>query len=292
MKPFCLTALLATVLLTSTAQAQFAGQFTIPTRKVGPITVSLGGYPPGPAVHQQRLRCGTDPWILQQISQPVWSNPQHPTHVFPQTQHPITQQLPQDLRGRWYEVSPQNTHYVYDLRAGDYDMYEVDPATQQVLTGQDGLPIQLRNEPLLYTNGMLTLSPGPDQDGPLMISAPPPQFPLGRTLTPLGGGSPRHFTRRPVKVNATLPGPQQMTAGNVKMVTFNMQGQPATLSQTSGGIWMERNPEETFAFRETGRDERSVYLTRTDGAVHVQIDLFSRLIRVDGRDTHRIDQAF
>ncbi len=302
MRTLSLTALFATLLFTSTAQAQFSGQFTIPTRKVGPITVSLGGYPPVQTAHQHRLPCGTDPNFLNQPRPGVWPDlqpypfpqPQPQPQPWPNPQPPLTQNLPADLQGVWYEVSPQQTRYVYDLRARDYDMYEMDPATNRVMVGQDGQALQLLREPLAYSNGMLTLSPGPDQDGPLMISAPPPQYPLGRTLTPLAGGSVRYITRRPVKIRGTttIPTPTLVKGHNVKMVTFKMQGRRSMFAETSTGVWTETNPEETFAYRETRRDEWSVYLTRTDGAGNVQLDLYDKLIRVDGRDTHRIDQAF
>jgi len=170
-------------------------------------------------------------------------------------------------------------------------MYEIDPVTNQVIVGADGQPLQLLREPLSYNNNLLILSPGLDQDGPLQIGPPPVQYPLGRTLTPLSGRSPRYFTRRPVSINTSLPGPRQVTAQNARMVTFKMQGQIASFSQTSQGIWTEQNPEETAQFVEVGRDDSSVYLTRLDGAVNVQIDLHDGIIRVDGRNTHRIDSV-
>ncbi len=259
--------------------------------------------------HQQRqVRCGLDQQIFPQSftyendphvypSQDPVFDAQPVTNDYPPVfnDQPIAQNLPKSMQGRWYEVSPDNTRYIYDLRSNDYDMYEVDPATNQVMMGQDGLPIMLQGEPLAYSNGMLTLSPGPDQDGPLMVGAPPAKYPQGKTMTPMTGGAARYFTRRPVKTTqiktVSNSGPKQVKGHNVQKVEFTMNGTPSQFVQIAKGTWVEINPEGATQFQETGRDEWSVYLTRTDGVVKAQLDLYRKMIIVDGRDTHQIFKA-
>ncbi len=132
-----------------------------------------------------------------------------PRVVYPPVRRPIrrpvrpvvrqnNQTLPAQLQGVWFDAAtedPQATRFMYVLRANDYDMFEIDKATNQVLIGDDNQPVQLLREPLTFRNGVLTLSPGPNQEGPFLIG---PTAGQSQAFTPMGGGAARIFTRRPM----------------------------------------------------------------------------------------------
>lgn len=80
------------------------------------------------------------------------------------------------------------------MRANSYDMFEVDPRTNQqvVINGQ---PVQVENGPLTFRNGMLHLSPQTDvEEGPFITH--PSADGTRLTLSSMDGDALRTLTRR------------------------------------------------------------------------------------------------
>jgi hypothetical protein len=71
---------------------------------------------------------------------------------------------------------------------------------------------------------------------------------------------------------------QQVNGFNVKEVRY---GQGGIFQQQADGSWIEKNRQGQFTFRETNRDEWSVYLLKSDGAT-LQLDLFKKEIILNG----------
>ncbi len=108
---------------------------------------------------------------------------------------PFTQStgLPQQLQGTWFDISPDGNLWTYVLRANDYDMFEVDPRTNQQVVF-DGQPVQVIKGSISYVNGILHLSQGTDfEEGPFNTSATPDASQL--VLQSLAGEQPRTLTR-------------------------------------------------------------------------------------------------
>ena len=103
--------------------------------------------------------------------------------------------VPQQLQGFWYAVSPENTRWMFVIRANNYDMFDIDPTTGRPVM-DNGQPIQLVNDSLTFNNGVLDLSPGQDvNDGPFNTQAAPDASQL--FLTPINGAAPVMLTRFP-----------------------------------------------------------------------------------------------
>jgi len=101
-----------------------------------------------------------------------WGEP--PVRDMPQGPPPVTQTgVPQELQGVWFDISPEGNLWTYVVRGNSYDMFEVDPRTnQQVFI--DGQPVQVENGPLTFANGVLHLSPGADvEEGPFNVQPTP-----------------------------------------------------------------------------------------------------------------------
>ncbi len=102
--------------------------------------------------------------------------------------------LPQQLQGIWFDISPEGNLWTYVLRANDYDMFEVNPRTNQQVVF-DGQPVQVIKGSVSYVNGILHLSRGTDfEEGPFNTSAPPDASQL--VLQSLAGEQPRTLTRQ------------------------------------------------------------------------------------------------
>ncbi len=122
---------------------------------------------------------------------------------------------------------------------------------------QGGQRIELIGEPLTFQNNILTLSPGPDQEGPYAISPAPAQFPGGQTMTPLNGGQARIFSRAPqngaggrlelrtIAAGRTISQPAQqgqtflvldLSGKELRRVTMGNQSQTVQLAPSGFGV--------------------------------------------------------
>ena len=45
-------------------------------------------------------------------------------------------EIPSRPQGVWYAISPEGTRWVFDFRFHDFDTYDVDPTTQQLIMGE------------------------------------------------------------------------------------------------------------------------------------------------------------
>ena len=102
--------------------------------------------------------------------------------------------VPQNLQGVWFDISPEGNLWTYVVRADSYDMFEVNPRTnQQVVI--DGQPVQVENGPLTFRNGVLHLSPQADvEEGP--FATQPSADGTRLTLSSTNGDAPRTLTRQ------------------------------------------------------------------------------------------------
>jgi len=228
MKTLSITALFATALVANTAHAQFGqgtgirsgqtfGQKQYPTNDYSNIKRSYGtqstgypmatcpttaypktGYPQSkypkniyPKVYSTKYSDTTDqtlsggkPWGERPATQTTGGLPTVAQNT----------SVPQELQGIWFDISPDGNLWAYVIRANSYDMFEVDPRTNQqvVINGQ---PVQVDNGPLTFVNGVLHLSPGADvEEGPFNTQATPDGSQL--LLISATGDAPRTLTRQ------------------------------------------------------------------------------------------------
>ncbi|QDU82824.1 hypothetical protein Pla110_45870 [Polystyrenella longa] len=217
---------------------------------------------------------------------------------------PLLQQerLPQSLQGAWYETSANNTYIAYVFRGTDYDTYEIDPITSQLVIAQNGQPVRLMRDQLVYTNNRLTLSPGNNTQGPFVVTDAPAPLPQGIILAPLRGTESHYLTRKPQPLPGQNgqggrlwngpPGRGRVMGRNVKMVTFTVGPSTAIFYESAQGLWIESNPQGQTIYQELNRDKWSVFLQdRKSGSV-VQLDLNRKVIGLNGQDTFNIDEAY
>lgn len=72
-------------------------------------------------------------------------------------------------------------------------------------------------------------------------------------------------------------GQKKVKAAKVRSVIYLLKDGKVGghISYSGKRVWHEDNDDGRFAFKEMGRDEWSVYLLKTDGAV-IQLDLYQR----------------
>ena len=76
-------------------------------------------------------------------------------------------------------------------------------------------------------------------------------------------------------------------ADSVKTVTY-----PGGVFVQSRGRWVETNDGGTYQFKETGRDQWSIYLRATDrDNVKIQLDLWTEQVKYNGSFLYKIIHA-
>lgn len=224
MKTLSITALFTAVLVADTAHAQFGqgigtrpsqtfGQMQSPTNVYSNIKQSYGFQPTGlPMATCPTTAYPKTGYLQSKYSQNVYrkkysgTTSQTLSGGNPWGERPAIQTtgglptvaqntgVPQQLQGVWFDISPEGNLWAYVIRANSYDMFEVDPRTNQqvVINGQ---PVQVDNGPLTFVNGVLHLSPGADvEEGPFNTQATPDASQL--VLQSLNGELPRTLTRQ------------------------------------------------------------------------------------------------
>ncbi|MCA9039335.1 MAG: hypothetical protein KDA65_03200 [Planctomycetaceae bacterium] len=253
-------------------------------------------------------------------STPKYTTSSTPVYTTSQTPKPVTVKpttvvakkvttLPEELQGTWYELSPQNTIYAYVLRASDYDMYEVNPKTEEVVEGENGQPNMLKKEPLTYENSQLILSPGENQEGPYQFKAGPEEFEAAKLLTSADGKDVRLIsknvkevlalaepqttepTTKPTTEPATKPATNSVNGAALKMVTYKSKGATLMIFLDTPGNWIESTPEGRVTYTELGRDAETVFLKANQSSTILEINLKQNVIVVNGQDTHNIVKA-
>ena len=209
--------------------------------------------------------------------------------------------LPRSVQGTWYETTANNTYLVYVFRATDYDSYEMDPITGQLLVGANGQPVRLRRDGLMYRENTLTLFDGNSTLGPFLLTDAPAALPQGIMLAPLDGSAARYLTARPQplvppngwpgQIGNGRPPRGQVKGRNAKQVSFTKGPSTAMIYESTPGVWIESGPNGQFAYQEIDRDEWSVYLQDLAKGAVIQLDLRRRMILQNGQDVFRIDDA-
>jgi len=95
-----------------------------------------------------------------------------------------------------------------------------------------------------------------------------------------------HYSKSEARRDKPTVKPQIINGRNVSIVNYN----GGTFTQGSNGKWLEykkgkRGVHATFT--ETGRDEWSVYLRKSDGS-RIQLDLYKKDISINGRQIYNI----